>query len=105
MSRGGWNPCSSELMSTNGTCRSTSHPLSRKTRASAALIDVNRLAVRVRREQLPGQPHRHANAAVARRVRGDGGVAVDCIAAREVHRVVEGAERAGVEADHLPVDR
>src|SRR5438093_6128623 len=73
-------------------------------RSTATLIHVHRLAVRIRREEPRRDPHRNANTAMARRVRRNGGVAVDCIATGEVHRVVEGSERAGVEADHLAVD-
>src|SRR6266566_2216894 len=73
--------------------------------ASATLVDVDRLAVRVRRVEPGRDPHRHAYAAVARRVRRDGRISVNGIATREVHRVVECAERARVEAGHLAVDR
>src|SRR2546430_17236483 len=72
-------------------------------RSRAMLIHVHRLAVRICREESCRDPHRNANAAMARRVRWDGGVAGDWIATREVHRVVEGPERAGVEAADLGV--
>src|SRR2546421_10218732 len=76
-------------------------PQPARSSASAKLIDVHRRAVRVRPVELGGDPHRDTDAAVTGRVRRDGRVAVDRIATGEVHRVVEGPERAGVESDHF----
>src|SRR3954463_14437855 len=78
------------------------HPASK---SSAALVHVHRLAVRIRREQVRRDPHRNADAAVTRGIRRDRRIAMNRIATREVHRVVEGPERTGVEARDLAVDR
>src|SRR6266540_4436595 len=69
------------------------------------LVHVDRLAVRDRGVEVRRDPHRDANAAMTCRVRRNGRIAVDRIATGEVHRVVEGAERTGVEADDFAVDR
>src|SRR5438046_8594558 len=72
--------------------------------STATLIHVHRLAVRIRRVEVRRDPHRDTDAPVACRVGRNGWVAVNCIAAREVHRVVEGPEGTGVESDDLAVD-
>src|SRR5262245_23742572 len=74
-------------------------------RSSATLVHVHRLAVRSRRVEVRCDPHGDAHVTVTCRVRRDGRVAVNRIGTREVHRVVEGLERTGVEADDLAVDR
>src|SRR5204862_480846 len=61
-------------------------------------VHVDRLAVWVRGGQRRRDPHRHADAAVTGRVRRYRRVAVDRVAAGEVHRVEQRAERARVEA-------
>src|SRR5947207_12915155 len=73
-------------------------------KAETDSVHVDRLDVWVRGGQRRRDPHRHADAAVTGRVRRYRRVAVDRVAAGEVHRVEQRAERARVEAVHLAVD-
>src|ERR1041384_3265493 len=80
-----------------------SSPLRRQT--LRAVVDYHGRADRNHLAELFGGEHGYANAAVARRVRGDGRAAVDGEAAAEVVRVVEQPERAQPPAVNLPLYR
>src|SRR5437762_11748971 len=72
---------------------------------AALAVDVDALAERLRIEEPVDHEVRYAHAAVRGRVGRHRVAAVDGVAADEVHRVPENAERAPVPARHLPVDR
>src|SRR3989442_15412571 len=83
-------------MSTNGTAAHLPQPArSSATTSVAPLVDVHRLAVRVRLVELRGDPHRHAHAAVTGRIWRDGGGAGGGIATGGEHPGGERSARGG----------